>query len=645
MKRALCLFLSILCVTLSTRAAVPAPDALLANDTLAMLTVPDYATAKSAWSRQAMMRLWDDPAVKPFRDKFVGKFKSEFIEPLERELGIKFADYTDLAQGQITFALTQSEWDGTPGKLPGFLLLVDSKEKSDSLKSTLGTLRKKWIDSGKQIRTDKIRDIEFTTFVFKSDELGKTLDKALPKDKNADKEKEKAEAADDQPKAAPKKVELLFGQSGSLLVIGNSAKDIEKILIRQTGGGVPSLGEQAAFAAHAQMFRDSTSFGWVNLKPIIEILSKTFKGGAAAPAPGLSPEKVISAVGLKGVQTLAAHTKDSPDGMLMQIQLNVPESARKGLFKILSFDAKDAAPLPFVPADAVKFTRYRIDMQKAWNTMENMLGEINPQLAGGVKMMVDLAGKDKDPDFDLRKSLIANLGDDVVSYQKAPRSQSFEDLSSPPTLVLISSPKAEQLASSIRAITGFLPQGGKVKEREFLGRKVYAMNLPATGEDKKRNRVLSYAASGGYVAFSTDVATFEEYLRGNSPSSLRDAPGLADATQKIGGMGTGLFGYENQAETMRATIETLKKESGNIAKMLGAQFGSKDEGDDKPNQQGKPKEGEEKEGKFKEWFDFSLLPSFDRIAKYFYFTVWGGSVNSDAFTIKAFSPTPPQLKK
>src|ERR1041385_9177399 len=143
-----------------------------------------------------MTRLWDDPALKPFRDKFMGKLKAEFMEPLEREMGIKFADYADLAQGQVTFAVTQNEWEGTADKLPGFLVLVDTKEKSEALKTTLATLHKKWVDSGKQIRTDKIRDVEFTTFVFKSDELGKTLDKALPKDKNADKEKEKPEATE-----------------------------------------------------------------------------------------------------------------------------------------------------------------------------------------------------------------------------------------------------------------------------------------------------------------------------------------------------------------------------------------------------------------------------------------------------------------
>jgi len=623
------------CTLATAFAAVPPPDGLLASDTLVVLTVPDYTKAKTTWKESPASRLWNDAAIKPFKEKLTTKLKTEYIEPMERELGIKFEDYTDLARGQVTLAITQNEWDGKSDKTPGFLFLVDSGDKSDTLKTKLGEIRKKWVESGKPIRTDKIRDIEFTTFVFKSDEFSKALEKAAPKKKDKDKDKDnkdKPDAAADTPKPPARNVELLIGQSGSLLVLGTSAKDVEKVLIRQSGGSVPSLTEQASFAAHTKMFRDATSYAWVNLKVLIDTWSKSAKPESTAGL-GLSSEKLLSAIGLTAVQSLALSTSDSPDGMVMQGQLNVPESNRKGLFKILSYEAKEAGPLPFIPADAVKFSRWRLDLNKAWNTLESMLSEINPQFAGGIKMMVDLAGKDKDPDFDLRKSLIANLGDDIISYQKAPRGRTLVELSSPPSLFMVSSPKAETLASSIRALSAFMPQSAKVKEREFLGRKVYAMALPSTGGPQpKRDRTMSYAASGGYVVFSTDVATLEEYLRGNTPSSLRDAPGLADAAQKVGGLSTGLFGYENQAETMRATLETLKKESGSLANMFKSPFAN-----DAPADDG--------ESKIKEWVDFSLLPSFDRISKYFSFTVWAGSVTSEGLGIKLFSPTPQQLKK
>jgi hypothetical protein len=183
-----------------------------------------------------------------------------------------------------------------------------------------------------------------------------------------------------------------------------------------------------------------------------------------------------------------------------------------------------------------------------------------------------------------------------------------------------------------------MPMQGKVKEREFLGRKVYSMNLPPTpapGGGKSIEKTLNYTASGGFVAISLDVAMLEEFMRNSEGpgKTLRDAPGLADAAQKVGGMGTGLFGYENQAETMRSAVETLKKESGTLANLFS----------------GSPLAGRlgmaEDSNKFKDWVDFSLLPSYDKIAKYFYISVWSGSVNADGLSFRLYAPNPPQMRK
>ena len=177
-------FLCLLGLAFTASAATPSPDKLLPADTLGLFTIPDYVKSKAVWGAWPMSQLWDDPAMKPFREKFMGKLQSDLIAPLEREFGIKFADYRGLAQGQVTLAITSNGWEAKPNQTPGFLFLVDTREKSDLLKTNLATLKKKWVDSGKQIKTDKIRDIEFTTLIFSSDDLGKTIEKAFP-DPNA----------------------------------------------------------------------------------------------------------------------------------------------------------------------------------------------------------------------------------------------------------------------------------------------------------------------------------------------------------------------------------------------------------------------------------------------------------------------------
>jgi hypothetical protein len=157
------------CAFTAASAPVPPPDKLLPADTVAMLTISDYAKAKGDWDKWATVRLWKDEAMKPFREKFYTKMKADLMEPLEREFGVKLSDYKDLFLGQITLAFTPAT--GADKNDSGFLFLVDTKDKSGVLKTNLAGLKQKWIDSGKAAKTDKIRVIEFTTLIFSSDDI------------------------------------------------------------------------------------------------------------------------------------------------------------------------------------------------------------------------------------------------------------------------------------------------------------------------------------------------------------------------------------------------------------------------------------------------------------------------------------------
>src|SRR5437867_9716698 len=173
------LFALLASLAMSGQAAVPTPEKLLPDETLGVITVPDWAKAKAAYDGNASSRLWRDPALKPFKDKLLNKVTEEFIKPLERELGVKLKDYNDLAQGQLTLAVLQNGWQGKDAPLPAWLLLVDARDKSTQLKTNLADLRKKWMDAGKKLKSEKIRDVEFVTLTISGDEMAKALEKSL----------------------------------------------------------------------------------------------------------------------------------------------------------------------------------------------------------------------------------------------------------------------------------------------------------------------------------------------------------------------------------------------------------------------------------------------------------------------------------
>jgi len=53
------------------------------------------------------------------------------------------------------------------------------------------------------------------------------------------------------------------------MILGSSTKDIEKILIRQSGGGVsPSVNKRRLPKNSGSQLREATAYGWINLKLI-----------------------------------------------------------------------------------------------------------------------------------------------------------------------------------------------------------------------------------------------------------------------------------------------------------------------------------------------------------------------------------------
>jgi hypothetical protein len=622
-------------------ASIPSPDKLLSDDTLVVVTIPDFAKLREFYRKSPQRKFWNDPAMKEVHDNFLSKWKEEFVQPLERELNVSLDSYASLPQGQVTFALTQNA--SSEDQPVAWLLLLDTRDKSAQLKTNIANLRKNWVEAGKIVKTEKIRDQEFAVLPMSSNDVPKTLKKFFPQPAEVQELPPEGET-----KKAPPRNEIFIGQVESLLIIGSSAKAVEKVLARLTGGAIPGLGDLAAYQANYQsFFRDVPFYGWVNVKSIIDITRRkaSEQKGSDAPDPFGTPksDKVLSALGLAGLKTVAFSLKAENEGSLFQVFFGVPEAGRQGLLKVIAGEAKESSPPQFVPADVVKFRRWRLDGQKAWAALEKMLAEISPQSVNTLNFILDTANtaaKDKDPSFDIRKNLIGNLGDDIITYAKAPRGNTGAQSQSPPSLILLGSPHPEQLTAALKSVLVFISQqAGAPAEREFLGRKIFSATLPAiplpmSGSSRPAApSTLNYAASGGYLALSTDASLLEEYLRSSESQAktLRELPGLAEATQKVSEPGTGLLGYENRAETIRAAFEAWKKQPNSLTNSASNVLPG-----------GLGMAGPEKS--FKEWLDVSLLPPFNKVARYFHFMVYGMSANVEGLTLKFFAPVPPALK-
>ncbi len=344
--------------------------------------------------------------------------------------------------------------------------------------------------------------------------------------------------------------------------------------------------------------------------------------------PKFSVAKILGVTGLGTLKSASFAMRDARDGSGLTLHLTAPESARNGLLKILALPAKNAGIPAFVPADAVKFSRTRLDGKMTWAELQKMVASISPGGLASMNSVIDMAntfGQLKDPGFDLRNSLFGNLGDDIITYQKPITGDSMEELASPPTLYLVGVANSDQVIAAIKTIATMSAGPDGMKEpRDFLGRKIYSIPMRSAaprGQTPPPAKFLHFTASGGYVALSLEAALLEEYLRSadKPPKPLGEMPGLAEAASRVGGMGNGIFGCENQRETMRQAFKSFKNTASGKAAMSAF-----------------PSE-------FRDWADFTLLPDFAAVQKYFHLTVYGGKVDAEGLTLKFFNARPPQL--
>jgi hypothetical protein len=260
-----------------------------------------------------------------------------------------------------------------------------------------------------------------------------------------------------------------------------------------------------------------------------------------------------------------------------------------------------------------------------------MIQNISPAAFSSLNAAIAMANASaqlKDPTFDFTKNLIGNLGDDFVSYQKAAVGNSIADLNNAPSIFLFAASNPDQALLAIKSVASLIyRQPGGAEPRDFLGKKIYNIPLPSPqmpGAAAPVSRSINLTASGGYVAISGDSSILESFLRstGSPVKPLNATPGLADEAQHIGGTGTGLFGYENQREIMRSAFTLLKNQAesnGGLDAMAAMPKGLRD------------------------WMDFSLLPDYGQVSKYFFFSVFNGGTTTDGLTFKAFAPRPPAL--
>ncbi len=580
--------------TLKAAKAVPTLEALLPAETVLVMAAPDYASAKKHFKASASGLFWDSAEFKLFRKKLADGFEANVLAKIEEELAVDFEAFEEMASGPVALAVVAGQ---AAGEEPALLLLLDAGLNSFILRRTLSQMERDWKKADRKVSATEIGGVDFTTV---SDPEGQG--------------------------------QVHIGRVDAQLIVGTAAGQIEGVLARLGGGGGGSLAGNPAFATdHGALLKGADFYLWANLGQVIPQLLDNAPDGAEL---GIDFGEVFGSLGLDGLGTFAITYSERPDGAHSDVFVGLPEAKRKGLFSLLETRRADASPPPFVPASVGAFTRWRVDMGAAWKNLEKLLLELSPDVANMVEFTVGLLGKDKDQNFDFKKSFLNNFGDDLILYQMPPKGKSLNDLGSGSMVALFKSPNPAELIKGIGAVPGILPPplNEAALEPRKLGKHtahsfgVMELPDPSTGE-LVASEVL-FAVKDGYLAVSTDPDLMQGLLDGKAQPPLAKRDRLAAAAAVVGGTDSGFFAYQNDRVMMLSMMDTLRANADQF-EMIFSMI---------------PMEGLD-EVSLNDWLDFSLLPAGEKIAKYFDVTVYGAKTDARGVTLKMFSPRPPNVKR
>jgi hypothetical protein len=144
--------------------------------------VPDCAALRTAAHQSPQWLFWSDPAMKPFHDKFTGKLEESLHRAAGTKPRLEAFRLRGSAAGPVHLRRHPKRLDRRRAiRLPGVVLLLDTGDKSDLLKTNLDALKKKWTDGGKPIRTEDVRGISFSIVTISTNSNTSSLTGILPR--------------------------------------------------------------------------------------------------------------------------------------------------------------------------------------------------------------------------------------------------------------------------------------------------------------------------------------------------------------------------------------------------------------------------------------------------------------------------------
>ena len=609
----MCLFLSN-----SVRAGIlPDTAKLVPPETILLVDFDDFGRLRTQFEGTNFYKLYKDPAMAAFVDDFKTKWREKIRKP-DNELLRVIADIDALPQGRVAAAFVLNEQINKDANEPPLLLITQWGQTIAKIKEAVDKMVEKAIEDGAHRQSEDYRGVSITTIIRKS---SAALSYCFIDD----------------------------------CLIGSMDLDVLRFVIAQIkGADSATLADDADYIATmkaAELSSKTQIDLYVNIKQIVKIIiSEDDTGKTKTTISNLGLDNVTSFGCSIGPGSSTTDSKASFGKAFLKVR-----GEKKGICTMLNIESATLRVPQFIQPSAHSVSFVNLNIKKAYNELGNILNSISQQLAAMMYMPLLPPSPQGEPPLQLKADIVDHLGSQIIIAQSIDEPPS--DISEPKqkkSLIAVAIENRSALEKSLSLLHGtLLTANNPDARRELLGHTIYLidpaaifpaspkrpkrpMQIPGRGTPQGGNPPetptmpkLAFTVTDTHLIFAGESAV-EQVIRAlNSTENLSvsSAQWFNRAKSTIPSV-VGLASLQNDAalgEFFWSELRELKKETSkskdtDSSTKIGVGVSS-----------GSPFPQLVLSQAGSDLFDFSLLPEFDEVRKYFGLFAFYGLSKPDGF--------------
>jgi hypothetical protein len=531
------------------RSATPI-ERILPDSTLAVVQIKDARALREALGRSQFGRLWNDPALKAYRDQLLLDAFDEAGKDLKETLGVDVPGLFELFQGPAALALVSCK-DHDAVLTFSAVATMDAGLNAPAVDDILTRFTRAAERYGSKVSTESFRGVAIHRIPIDDDEPVKEPEKTRNKNKNKNKARDEDEDDDDEDDdvAVPP---IIWARQESVFYLGTCLETVKDLIAHADGRGDALATSEPYTEAVKKLGADLPVFAFIDLRKLGVLLLQDLSTDDGALA--VDPDELRKFLGvfqhtglgsLKAAAASLALGEGNCDSIVKTvIQFQGPA---QGLLKVFNLPRVSLQPEPWVPANVATYQSISWDLDHAYAALNELANRVAPGLLEFIQQQfVDPEGGDP---LRFKQDIFDPLGDRITiisDFKKPIRGDTtakrlaaylssahtagvkFGGGDDARTLLAVSLEDSQSFQNTLSKLIGLA--GLQPQRREFRGTIIHDFEVPAiplSGKDREPKEPrsvqlirgpMSVAIANETLFIATEPALLEQVLRGGGPS-------------------------------------------------------------------------------------------------------------------------------